>query len=531
MGRGQATPLALLLATALLGCDGGAPPPTLPPDVLSFSHPAGVYAEAIELSLGGPPDAVIRVTVDGSAPTEGSPAYGGPLRIERTTTVRARLFRATPVGREESRAYVRVDGEVRAFSSNLSIALLDSFGHDIDAESGSEEDRPSFPRRPVHAAFFAAPEGGRATLDGPGHAGRAGVRVRGNSSQILPKKQYSLELWDADGDDVEAPLLGMPEESDWALLAPYGDKSLMRDHLGYRWGAELGLRAPRTRFVELFFDQDDGVITMDDYAGVYLLVETNKRGRDRIDLSAAGHVLKVDVPDPDERPFATARGTPPLYPALGFLHVYPAADRITPAEDAAIRAALDDFEAALFDGAPGAYAPFIDAASFVDYHLFTEALKNADGFYASFYMHREEGGPLVLGPLWDWNVAFGGTTDWDAFDPRGWLGDEVAIFWFPELLADPAFRAQWLARWAELRAGLLATDHLLADIDATASLLEEAQQRNFARWPILGREIEELPHINPPGAGARTTYASEVEYLRSWLVERLAWIDANTATL
>ena len=43
-----------------------------------------------------------------------------------------------------------------------------------------------------------------------------------------------------------------------------------------------------------------------------------------------------------------------------------------------IRAMLS-FEAALFDGAPGAYAPFIDAASFVDYHLFTEALKNADG--------------------------------------------------------------------------------------------------------------------------------------------------------
>ena len=59
--------------------------------------------------------------------------------------------------------------------------------------------------------------------------GRVGIKLRGNSSLSFAQKKYTIETQDADGNDLKTPLLGMPAESDWVLLAPYNDISLLRD--------------------------------------------------------------------------------------------------------------------------------------------------------------------------------------------------------------------------------------------------------------------------------------------------------------
>lgn len=53
-------------------------------------HPTGFYPSAFELSLGCEHDAMVRYTVDGSAPTrEHGEDYAGPIAIEASATVRA----------------------------------------------------------------------------------------------------------------------------------------------------------------------------------------------------------------------------------------------------------------------------------------------------------------------------------------------------------------------------------------------------------------------------------------------------------
>ncbi len=81
--------------------------------------------------------------------------------------------------------------------------------------------------------------------------GFIGIEIRGSSSQMFPKKQYGIELRDANGDGAAASLLSMPEEEDWILFAPYNDKSLMRDALAYRMGRSLDRYAPERDFVNL----------------------------------------------------------------------------------------------------------------------------------------------------------------------------------------------------------------------------------------------------------------------------------------
>ena len=72
------------------------------------------------------------------------------------------------------------------------------------------------------------------------------------------------------------------------------------------------------------------------------------------------------------------------------------------------------FEAAL-DGPNFAdpvfgYAPFVDMWSYIDFMLVNEFWKNVDGYRISTYFHKKrfsDGGELVAGPLWDFNLAWG----------------------------------------------------------------------------------------------------------------------------
>lgn len=43
---------------------------------------------------------------------------------------------------------------------------------------------------------------------------------------------------------------------------------------------------------------------------------------------------------------------------------------------------------------------WLDAPAAVDYFLATELTKNPDGYRGSIKMHKDRGGPLVMGPVW-----------------------------------------------------------------------------------------------------------------------------------
>jgi hypothetical protein len=51
--------------------------------------------------------------------------------------------------------------------------------------------------------------------------------------------------------------------------------------------------------------------------------------------------------------------------------------------------------------------------------------------------------------------------------------------------------------------------------------VDEAQQRHFRRWPILGQYVWPNPEPIP------TSYAGELSALKNWLRDRLGWIDEN----
>ena len=82
-----------------------------------------------------------------------------------------------------------------------------------------------------------------AHMEMEGYNGAIGIKLRGNSSLSFNQKKYTFETRDENGKEQDVSLLGMPAHSDWVLLAPYNDVSMVRDPLALRW--DTGDRVPR----------------------------------------------------------------------------------------------------------------------------------------------------------------------------------------------------------------------------------------------------------------------------------------------
>ena len=422
--------------------------------------------------------------------------------------------------------------QVELASSNLPIVVIETDGVQI----------PDEPKIPARMRIIDNGPGARnAVTDPPNdYDGHVGIELRGTSSLGFPKRQYGLETRDADGEDLDASLLGLPEEEDWVLSAPYSDKSLMRNVLAYHLARATGRYASRTRFCELVLNGA--------YVGVYVLTEKVKRDDNRVDISrlrphetsgddlTGGYIVQLDRPT--EPGWFSA--FPAAYPTsfeVFYQYDTPDGDDVAPEQEAYIQALIHEFERAMASEAPGdpatGYPAIIDVGSFEDHVLVNELAKNVDAYRLSTYLHKDKDSrdPLLhAGPVWDFNIAFGNAYYYGGGDEAGYVYDTITFdntqpvpFWWERLAESEAFRSGLSARWRELRAGPFHTDSLLAFIDSTASRLEEAQTRNFRRWPVLGVEVW-------PNVFVGETYAEEVEYLKRWVRARALWLDGGLAT-
>lgn len=408
------------------------------------------------------------------------------------------------------------------FTSNLPIIVLQTSGQPISRHAQTL----------VRAKFFDAGNE-RASLDArPDYDGLGTMNLRGNTSLHLPKRSFTFHTVDSQTNQTKVPLLGLPKEEDWVLYAPFEDKTLMRDVLAFELVRKMGRYAPRTRFVELFLTSSDGPVSMRDYAGVYVLVEKIKRGKDRVNIAklepehraepeiTGGYILKRDHGDRDGRKFHTAHGGP-------YFYVYPKAEDITSEQRAWLGRYFNAFEEALYgenfrDPQTG-YAAYLDVDSFMDMHWLIEATKNVDGFRYSAFLTKDRGGKLKPEPPWDWNRSFGNANYYGGGETHGWYSSNLRpteLSWFLRLQEDPAFARRCAARWAYLRKDIFDPKKIQARVDELAALLEEAQQRNYRRWPVLGQHITCNHYVGD-------SYQDEVRWMKKWIERRIAWIDSQ----
>lgn len=347
---------------------------------------------------------------------------------------------------------------------------------------------------------------------------RMGIRGRGNSTWGWPKKPWKVKL------DEKASLLGMPNDKEWALLANYSDRTLVRNITAMKLSEICGFSwTPRMRSVEVYLN--------DEYQGVYTLCEHKKVSDDRVDVDlvtesdnegyavTGGYYLEIESNQDETTCWWTAMGVPMMFSDP---------EEPTPAQLAYVKALFDSFEHALWTddwSETTGYPNYIDVDSFIDYYIVQELTKNIDGnLRKSSFITKERGKKMEMCHLWDFDLTLGNCGYFPGAignGPEGfWIRDynSNSVYgggWFWYLFRDPAFVDAVKVRWNELMPQL---ETIPDFIDEHVFSLAKAQKRNFEKWSIN----ESVDWVMFPSLGS---YEKEVEYLKEFYSDRLEWLD------
>ena len=425
---------------------------------------------------------------------------------------------------DASRSYRQIPGWFRpAFlfsSSDIPIMVIDTQGKNITDE----------PKTMARMGIIYNGEGQRNSVTDPFNEYDAwmGIEYRGNASMSFDKKPFTFETRNEAGADTNVSLLGMPKENDYILRAAFIDKTLMRDALAYDMSRKIGRWAPRTRHVELVLNGS--------YEGVYVLVEKIKPDKNRLNIVrmdssdiagealTGGYVWSVQQPDGDDVVFLR-QGIDGNSRVLK----YPKPDEVTPEQFEYIRQYEESFRnvmrSANYNDPVNGYSAYIDVSTFIDEIIVQEVTSNSDAYGWSSYFYKDRNGLMSAGPAWDFDQALCNSTynegdRIDAFVIEKTVDWARPAFW-DKLWADTDFETRVKQKWTEYRQGALKNERIFAFIDSVASYLNEAQEHNFTRWPILGIPIWR----SLPGAEDRDTYQKEVDFMKEWLIAHLSWMD------
>ena len=333
-----------------------------------------------------------------------------------------------------------------------------------------------------------------------------GVRLRGNSTQKLPKKPFAVKL------TAKQPILGMPTHKRWCLLANWLDRSMIRNLVGFE-AAKATTRAwtaagidegmiwnPSGRSVELVIDGR--------HVGNYLLCEQIKIGSKRLnindpyedlladglssDFENCGFLVEFDVMQDENYKGVTSRGI-----------TWQLKDDVLPTDyPTQIKNKIQGIEDAIKGGDFKTYSQLIDIPSFIDQWFVVELAMNREYTEPrSLYSYYNGGSDkLHAGPVWDFDRGtFQNPTEaqkmgssrvksYDAFlsasskvsKSGGYKENQQPCLWYPLLMDDPDFVTMVKARWSVMYPYLLEVVNYIGEYAAENAL---SWEYDSTMWP------------------------------------------------
>ena len=257
------------------------------------------------------------------------------------------------------------------------------------------------------------------------------------------------------------------------------------------------------------------MILNDRYVGTYQLGEQQKISKDRVNVGDDGFLLEIDskAAAEDITFKITHIGNP--------INIKdPEVETGSDAYNYVVRY-MNTVDSVLFcenftDSIVG-YAKYLDVSSFVDWYLINEIAKNCDAcFSTSCYMNLSRGEKLKMGPLWDFDIAFGNVNYTSCSQPTGfWI--EPRVSWYKRLFTDKNFVTKVKERFNYF---YLNKDLLFNEINENAEYLKFSVVENNAVWNTLYE-------YTWPNYAIWGSYDNEVAYLKQWLNTRMEWLKTE----
>lgn len=398
------------------------------------------------------------------------------------------------------------------------------------------------------------------TVSHPGQTvefdGPIAIKWRGASSfgydGTQTKKPMSVKLLkteDINGKKDKVRLLGMGKDNDWCFLAPWQDKSYIRDVLTMQLARGGYVFAPQMRYCEVFMD---GI-----YYGVYILSERATNGSNRLDLwdygedddgnavddTSGDFHVEIDRPENkysgEKEPHYTSRHFPVRTDGTEIQDRYITYQYKDPEEEdfeslpgarEAVHSAIDDMEDAFAsEDYRDLYADYIDVESFMDYEIAQEVANNIDAYRLSTPMWKHSmsharstgGNDRWKMALWDFNLAYGGASYFDArrnvwryaendvmVAYTGWFEEQLNPFYWHRLMEDENYVNGLRTRYSQRRRNAYGDDRVDVIVDSLYQILSQgAVDRDKQAWRLS---------FNLMG---------NVTSVRDYAVNRLAWMD------
>ncbi|MFM9052649.1 MAG: CotH kinase family protein [Bacteroidota bacterium] len=342
------------------------------------------------------------------------------------------------------------------------------------------------------------------------------IEARGRSTLHLMQKSFGFRLTGKDPKKQPNGIPGLGQGADWVLYAPSCDLSMIRNVITYDLFRDMGHYAVKYEPVELIINNR--------YRGIYYLMQRIQIGPDRLALrfdsldaenpANSAFLVEIDQADSNDLVVHTwyshfilqkiGKNIPPL----------PYEKNVASRLELMLRYVYQR---------DSTLPKIIDYTSFADYILLQEVSKNTDAYRLSTYFHKDHDSinPLIqLGPVWDFNLAYGlpGATEQDHYD--GWIHERreaVDSFW-TILFNRPDFRKVLVTRYRLFRNTMLSEKALHERITSAIDRLEPAidNHRLWFGWP----KKEYWPYKDVP-----VTPEDETKSLESFLRNRLAWMD------
>ena len=293
-------------------------------------------------------------------------------------------------------------------------------------------------------------------------------------------------------------LLNMPAHVNWKLNPNIGDITMLHNKTAFFMSEMSNLDyTPRYQYVDLMFNGR--------YSGTYMLGECLDAATSRVDVGHDGFILNIG-----SSANGTSFKTTHLERAVKI--VYPSSPKKSEVNEiiAFIQKAEDALFSSDFTDETTGWQQYLDINSFVDWYLINEIAKNPYGaFIYNCIMNYKHGGKLKMGPIWDFETAFG---DAGRTGSTGFVIKDAS--WYKRLFQDPVFVAKVKERFDYFYSHQA---DIIRDINENEQYLQHAILEDDSKWDTF-KQYQSAEN------DTKVLYQGYVNSMKQWLTERMSWL-------
>ena len=279
-----------------------------------------------------------------------------------------------------------------------------------------------------------------------------GTLIKGHGNYTwrnYPKKSYRLKL------DDKQPLMGMPKNRHFVLLAHYDDfLARMKNTMGFELSRRIGMAyTPAQEPVELVINGE--------YMGLYFLTEKIRTGKHRVNIEeqadyetdperiTGGWLLEIDNnPNPGVHIYINEKNDD----LMAVTYLCP--EELSDVQEQWLIQYLTDVNTAIYTTNKNSveWERYIDIDTLAMFYIVREIMDDIESFAGSCYMYKRygENSKLIFGPVWDFGSAYQRWAIYGDIQFNKYIYEQPSVFnssWIEEIAKFPHFRQVLRQHW------------------------------------------------------------------------------------